>query len=155
MFCPYCGFDESKVLESRFNSEKNNIRRRRECESCSKRFTTYEKIEIAPVFVIKRNGSKQEFSRQKLINSLMSACKKCDIRQEFFEEISDRLELEFSMNSKKEIQSSFIAEKILSHLESVCPVGHIRYLSVYNKFSTLDEVQSALSDTIKANASLV
>ncbi len=75
MLCPFCGFESSKVLESRTSSDKSSIRRRRECENCQKRFTTYEKIELVPLFVIKKNGAREEYSREKLLSSVMTACK--------------------------------------------------------------------------------
>ncbi|MDD3150251.1 MAG: transcriptional regulator NrdR [Candidatus Gastranaerophilales bacterium] len=135
MLCPYCGYDNTKVLESRFSCEKNNIRRRRECENCKQRFTTYEKIELTPLNVIKKNGSKEVYSREKLIKSINIACNKCGIKPQIIQEIADRLELEFSFSSKKEVHSRFIGQKVLSILENINKIAYIRYLSVFEEFS--------------------
>lgn len=139
MICPFCGYDSSKVLESRSTAEKSSIRRRRECENCSKRFTTYEKIELAPVYVTKRSGSKEEYSRDKLFNSLINACSKCNLAAEVLDDIIDNIEFDILALGKKEISSLFIGESVLLSLKNLNLVAYIRYLSVFKKFNKLQD----------------
>lgn len=139
MLCPFCGYESSKVLESRSTAEKLSIRRRRECESCQKRFTTYEKIEMLPLHVIKKNGSRVEYSREKLLNSINMACNKCNVSTEVVEEFIDNLEFELSASPKREINSCHLGEKILEYLKNIDEVAYLRYLSVFKRFRTSDD----------------
>ena len=139
MICPFCGYDSSRVLESRSTSEGSSIRRRRECENCLKRFTTYEKVELVPILVTKRSGSKEEYSREKLFHSLMNACSKSCLLAEDIDEIIDNLEYEISAYGKREVSSIFIGENILMSLKKLNQVAYIRYMSVFKKFNSLND----------------
>lgn len=138
MICPFCGYENSKVLESRTTAEKSSIRRRRECESCQQRFTTYEKIEFSPLLILKRNGSREEYSREKLFNSVITACSKCDIHVEIIDAIIT--DIETSVSGKREISSFYIGERILEALKELNQIAYVRYLSVFKRIKTLEEL---------------
>jgi len=144
MICPFCGYENSKVLESRTTAEKSSIRRRRECESCQQRFTTYEKIEFSPLLVLKRNGSREEYSREKLFNSVLTACSKCDIHVEIIDEIIT--DIETSVSGKREISSFYLGEKLLEALKELNQIAYVRYLSVFKRIKTLDELLTELKE---------
>jgi len=139
MLCPYCNHESSKVLESRSTGEKSSIRRRRECENCQRRFTTYEKIEFFPLTIIKKNGLREEYSRNKLIKSINLACSKCNIKTGIIEDLADNLELELYMLSKREISSFYLGEKILEELKKIDTVAYIRYASVFRQFKNIED----------------
>ncbi|MDD3014545.1 MAG: transcriptional regulator NrdR [Candidatus Gastranaerophilales bacterium] len=139
MLCPFCGHESSKVLESRSTAEKSSIRRRRECENCQKRFTTYEKIEFFPLIIVKKNGSREEYSRSKLFNSINTACNKCDINIDIIEDLIDNIEFEFSLSGKKEISSFYLGEKILEELKNIDMVAYLRYVSVFKQFKNIED----------------
>ncbi|EKE04370.1 MAG: hypothetical protein ACD_20C00085G0027 [uncultured bacterium] len=144
MICPFCGYENSKVLESRTTAEKSSIRRRRECERCQQRFTTYEKIEFSPLLVLKRNGSREEYSREKLFNSVLTACSKCDIHVEIIDEIIT--DIETSVSGKREISSFYLGEKLLEALKDLNQIAYVRYLSVFKRIKTLDELLTELKE---------
>lgn len=144
MLCPFCGYESSKVLESRSTAEKSSIRRRRECESCQRRFTTYEKIELMPILVIKKNGSREEYQREKLFSSIIKACNKCDIPLRTIDELIDSIELDFSLSGKREINSLNLGEKVLTALKALSEIAYIRYLSVFREFKTIDDFMQEL-----------
>lgn len=145
MICPFCNHEDTKVLESRMSSEKACIRRRRECENCQQRFTTYERVEISPIMVIKKNKSKEEYSREKIIKSISNACVKYEIEQEIIQEIAARIEFGISILGKKEITSAYIGEKILEYLKPVNEIAYLRYLSVFKKFETIEELYKEIN----------
>jgi len=149
MICPYCNNDDTKVLESRASSEKACIRRRRECENCQQRFTTYERVEISPVMVIKKNKAKEEYSREKIIKSISNSCVKYEIEQETIQEIAARIEFEISLLGKKEITSTYIGEKILEYLKPSSEIAYLRYLSVFKKFKTIEELYKEINHSGK------
>jgi len=149
MLCPYCSFENSKVLESRTTSEKSSIRRRRECEKCQKRFTTYEKIELAPLIVLKRNGSREEYSREKLFGSLISACSKSNIHVETLYDIIDEIEIELSQLGRREISTFYLGEKILEVLKDLNEIAYIRYASIFKEFKTLDDLTKEINQLRK------
>lgn len=144
MLCPYCENESSRVLESRTTAEKSCIRRRRECEKCQQRFTTYEKIEFTPLYVLKRNGTREEYSREKLINSIIRAANKCPINIESILQVTDKIELELSICGKRDVQSSMLGEKILEKIKSLNEIAYIRYLSAFKKFANLDELMEEI-----------
>lgn len=146
MLCPFCGHESSKVLESRSTAEKSSIRRRRECESCQKRFTTYEKIEFFPLTIIKKNGLREEYSRNKLFNSISLACNKCDVDIEIIEDLIDTLELELSISSKREISSFYLGERILEELKKIHPVAYLRYVSVFRQFNNIEDFMKEIKN---------
>ncbi|MEI8389614.1 MAG: transcriptional regulator NrdR [bacterium] len=145
MICPFCNHEDTKVLESRMSSEKACIRRRRECENCQQRFTTYERVEISPIMVIKKNKSKEEYSREKIIKSISNACVKYEIEQEIIQEIAARIEFGISILGKKEITGAYIGEKILEYLKPVNEIAYLRYLSVFKKFETIEELYKEIN----------
>ena len=138
MKCPYCGSDNTKVIDSRSYSDGNSIKRRRECEECQKRFTTHEKVVDLTLFVIKKNGEKQLYSREKVYNGIIRAFEKSNINMEKIEEILDKLEREILTNFSGEIKSSQLGDKIVSYLLDLDEVAYVRFASVYKKFDNLD-----------------
>jgi len=134
MKCIYCGYIDSKVIDSRSNSDNNSIRRRRECLMCKKRWTTYESIETIPLLVIKKNGSIQPFDKHKIINGLIKACEKRPIGLDTIEELTDEIEAELKDNLAKEIRSLVIGNLILEKLKEIDDVSYIRYASVFKEF---------------------
>ena len=143
MRCPYCDYEESKVIDSRPADDGSAIRRRRECLSCGKRFTTYERYGERPVIVIKSDGSSEPFDREKLMRSIMVACAKRSVSPETIElMISD---IESSIRSASgEVSSKDLGEMVLSRLSSIDDVAYIRFASVYQDFQSVEEFASAL-----------
>ncbi|MEW5818650.1 MAG: transcriptional regulator NrdR [Cyanobacteriota bacterium] len=139
MLCPFCSYENSKVLESRTTTDKTSIRRRRECERCQKRFTTYERAEKMPVLVIKRDGSREDFSREKLLNSVKKACHKCDISYQQIEEFVESIENELANIGRREISSNILGKLILDNLKELEEVAYVRYSSIYNKFNCVED----------------
>ncbi|MBQ7460180.1 MAG: transcriptional repressor NrdR [Oscillospiraceae bacterium] len=143
MKCPFCGFAESKVIDSRPNDE--TIRRRRECLSCQKRFTTYEFVEHMPIVVIKRDGSRQSFDRVKLINSMVRACDKRQVSLADIEAIADEIELEVQNSLEREVPSTRIGELVMRRLKSVDEVAYVRFASVYRQFKDISTFMEELN----------
>lgn len=143
MKCPFCGFAESKVIDSRPNEE--TIRRRRECLSCQKRFTTYEFVEHMPIVVIKRDGSRQSFDRVKLINSMVRACDKRQVSLADIEAIADEIELEVQNSLEREVPSTRIGELVMRRLKSVDEVAYVRFASVYRQFKDISTFMEELN----------
>lgn len=134
----FCGFDESKVIDSRSTEEGEAIRRRRECLQCGKRFTTYEKVEVVPLVVIKKDNSRQPFNRDKLMSGLMRACEKRPVGFEQLERVVDALENQLYNEQKREIRSRDIGEFVLSKLKNIDPVAYVRFASVYKEFKDVN-----------------
>lgn len=139
MLCPFCNYENSKVLESRTTAEKSSIRRRRECESCGRRFTTYERVEVMPIFVIKRSGTREDYSRVKLFNSIKQASHKCNLTIEQIEEIVDSIESELANIGKREVNTNFLGKLTMDRLKELEKIAYIRYSSVYNHFKSVDD----------------
>lgn len=139
MRCPYCGEQNDKVIDSRPNRDNSAIRRRRACLNCEKRFTTYEYIEDFPVLVVKRDGRKEEFNREKIMQGLFTACRKRRVDLEKLEHIADTIHEELMRSSNREVSSTMIGEKILSLLKEVDHVAYIRFASVYRAFGDIGE----------------
>ena len=150
MKCPFCGYSESKVIDSRPAEEGATIRRRRECLACQKRFTTYEIIERLPLVVIKRDGSRQTFDRVKLINGMVRACEKRPVSLPQLESIADDIEQELQSSLEREISTVAIGEMVMSRLKEVDEVAYVRFASVYRSFKDIntfmDELAKLLSD---------
>ena len=146
MKCPYCGCMESRVLDSRSTDEGGAIRRRRECTVCEKRFTTYEKVEEAPLIVVKRDGSRQLFDRTKIINGLVYAGGKRKIPLSVFEELVDSLERELRNNFSQEVSSDEVGQRVLAKLRELDEVAYVRFASVYHKFRDIDDFKKALAE---------
>lgn len=145
MKCPFCGYTESKVIDSRPAEEGSTIRRRRECLACSKRFTTYEIIERLPLVVIKRDGSRQAFDKVKLINGMVRAGEKRPVSLAQFERIADDIEQELQSNLEREIKTVAIGEMVMSRLKDVDEVAYVRFASVYRSFKDINTFMEELS----------
>jgi len=146
MKCPFCGNLDSKVIDSRLTEDKESIRRRRECERCSKRFTTYERLETQPIAVIKKDGTRQPFDRNKILGGLIRACIKRNISTEVLEKITDDIELEIRNNPSNEISSKDIGNIVLKHLKNLDKVAYIRFASVYKHFDDIEEFTRELEE---------
>ena len=134
MKCPYCNYFESKVVDSRPTDEGGSIRRRRECLSCQKRFTTYETIEQMPLFVVKKDGSRQVFDRNKILNGLFRACEKRRVPLPRLESVVTEVEQHIQNSADREISTGEIGEIIMKHLKEIDQVAYIRFVSVYRSF---------------------
>jgi len=138
MKCPYCGYEEDKVIDSRPTEEGYAIRRRRECLNCLKRFTTYENIERKPLMVIKKDHSRQVFDKQKLLNRLLIACAKRPISIDTLEGIVEEIESTFIKDHLREISSKEIGDRVLANLKQIDDVAYVRFASVYRDFDDVD-----------------
>lgn len=145
MKCPFCGYTESKVIDSRPAEEGATIRRRRECLSCAKRFTTYEIIERMPLVVIKRDGSRQSFDKVKLINGMVRASEKRPVPLAKLESIADDIEQELQSNLEREIKTVTIGEMVMTRLKEVDEVAYVRFASVYRSFKDINTFMEELS----------
>ena len=151
MKCIYCGCEDSKVLDSRAVDENNAIKRRRECNSCFKRFTTYETIEVSPILVIKRSGERQAFLSSKIKTGIVKSCEKKPVSMEQIEKMVASIEQTVQNYPKKEISSSELGEMVMAELEKVDKVAYIRFASVYKQFedvSKFKEFVQKLTDDI-------
>jgi len=151
MRCPYCSFSESKVIDSRPAEEGTTIRRRRECLSCGKRFTTYEIIEQLPLLVVKRDGSRQSFDRAKLINGIVKACEKRPVSVDEIERLADDVEQELQNSLDREVYSAQIGEMVMDRLKNLDQVAYVRFASVYRQFKDigtfLEELNKLLGES--------
>ena len=138
MKCPFCGYPDSKVVDSRSTASASAIRRRRECLKCQKRFTTYETVEKAPMMVIKKDGRREPFDRNKLLAGLMKACQKRPISASALEEIASDVERELRGELDREVQSSAIGEAVLNQLKKTDKVAYVRFASVYKEFQDIE-----------------
>ena len=145
MKCPYCGFEESKVIDSRPAEAGTAIRRRRECLDCKKRFTTYEYIERLPLVVVKRDGSRQAFDKVKVINGIVRACEKRPVKLSQIEDIADSIEYECQSRIDREINSVEIGEMVMDRLKNVDEVAYVRFASVYRSFKDISTFMEELS----------
>jgi len=150
MKCPYCGFVEDKVIDSRPTDEGSAIRRRRECIKCQKRFTTYEKVESLPLIVIKKDKAREPFDREKLLNGLLRACEKRPVSINELELIVDGIELQLHNSLQREVTSHEIGEMVMKKLKDMDEVSYVRFASVYRQFrdinTFMDELHKLLED---------
>ena len=149
MRCPYCGFLESKVIDSRESKTGSSIRRRRECLSCKRRFTTYEKIEEIPYMVVKKDGTRQPFDTQKLLRGMMRACEKRPIQISQLEEIVEDIENRVQERPDKEIKVSEIGRHVMDRLKALDKVAYVRFASVYREFKDVMEFKQELETLLK------
>ena len=149
MKCPFCGYTESKVIDSRPAEEGSTIRRRRECLACQKRFTTYEIIERLPLVVIKRDGSRQTFDKLKLINGMVRACEKRPVPLTALEQIADDIEQELQSALEREISTTEIGEMVMKRLKDVDEVAYVRFASVYRSFKDINTFMEELTKLLK------
>ena len=148
MKCPFCGFDESKVIDSRPTDEGERIRRRRECLNCGKRFTTYEIIESVPVVVIKKDKSREPFDRNKLLNGMMRACEKRPVSIDTLEKIIDEIENLLQNSLDREVPSHMIGTYAMERLKAVDEVAYVRFASVYRQFKDINTFMDELNKII-------
>ena len=146
MICPYCSIQESAVLESRDSEDGNVIRRRRECSKCGKRFTTYERIENLDLKVIKKDGKKENFAREKIKNGIQKACEKRPVEDEQIERIIDDIEMRFVNRKSTEISSSDIGRMVLTRLKKLDKVAYIRFASVFLEFGNVAEFKKEIRE---------
>lgn len=149
MKCPYCGFIEDKVIDSRPTDEGSAIRRRRECSKCLKRFTTYEKVEIVPVMVIKKDKSMQVFDRNKIMNGLLRACEKRPVSLADIEKIADEIEMQICNSLRREVTSQEIGEMVMLRLKDLDEVAYVRFASVYRQFKDINTFMDELHKLLK------
>ncbi|MDR3363940.1 MAG: transcriptional regulator NrdR [Clostridiales Family XIII bacterium] len=150
MKCPYCDNTDTKVVDSRPTDEGQVIRRRRECEECGRRFTTYEKIEEIPLIVVKKDGSRQAFDRSKVMSGIIKACEKRPVPMDDIEKIVSNVEKGLSNLMLKEMDSSIIGEYVIEHLREIDDVAYVRFASVYRQFTDAEsfrkEIEKLLGD---------
>jgi len=137
MRCPFCGFYESKVLDTRSADDGNYIRRRRECADCTKRFTTYEKIEDVPLVVVKKDGKRQVYDSTKILNGLIKACEKRPVALKELETVTEEIERDLKNKLEREISSSLIGELVMDKLKNLDEVAYVRFASVYREFKDI------------------
>lgn len=145
MKCPFCGYTESKVIDSRPTDENERIRRRRECIQCSKRFTTYETIEDVPVIVIKKDRSREVFDRNKILKGMLRACEKRKVTVAELDEKIDEIEAQLQSSVDREVSSSRIGELIMEKLKEIDEVAYVRFASVYKEFDSAESFRDELA----------
>ena len=145
MKCPYCGYSESKVIDSRPADDGASIRRRRECLSCAKRFTTYETVESLPMVVVKKDGSRQSFDRSKVLGGMIRACEKRPVALAELERIADSVEQELQNGLDREITTAHIGELVMEKLRGLDQVAYVRFASVYRQFKDIDTFMQELN----------
>ncbi len=148
MKCPFCSFLESKVIDSRPSDDGTQIRRRRECMECGKRFTTYEKIESVPLRVVKKDKSREMFDREKLLNGLLRACEKRPVSLDQLQKIVDDIETEAYSGLEKEITTARIGESVMNALRELDEVAYVRFASVYRQFKDIDTFMKELNSLL-------
>jgi transcriptional repressor NrdR len=149
MKCPFCANPDSKVVDSRPDKDGSTIRRRRECESCARRFTTHERVEEILPQVVKRDGRREPFDRLKLVSGLTKACEKRPVSVETIESMVNRVEARLMESGEKELPSTTIGELVMSELHDVDQVAYVRFASVYRSFKDITEFMSELQDLLK------
>lgn len=149
LHCPYCGFLESKVIDSRPTDEGASIRRRRECTSCGQRFTTYERIEEIPLMVVKKNGSSQVFDRNKILNGLIKSCEKRPVTLQQMEDLVNDIEKALQNKMVREINSDEIGEMIMNRLKDLDEVAYVRFASVYRQFRDVESFMRELEYLVR------
>ena len=150
MKCPYCAYVDSKVIDSRPTDDGVSIRRRRECLSCKKRFTTYETVERLPIVVIKHDGTRQAFDKNKLINGMLRACEKRKVSMDDIEKIANDIEQEIRSKLENEIPSDRVGEMVMDRLKDVDEVAYVRFASVYRSFKDIDTFMNEISKILSS-----
>ncbi|MDD4237388.1 MAG: transcriptional regulator NrdR [Desulfotomaculaceae bacterium] len=151
MMCPYCAYADSRVLDSRPTLEGNSIRRRRECSGCGKRFTTYEKVDELPLVVVKKDGRREAFYRQKLLSGLVKACQKRPVSTVQLEAVAGLIERELRNTVEMEVRSQYIGELVMNHLRGLDEVAYVRFASVYREFRDAESFMEELKNLLKKN----
>ncbi len=148
MRCPFCGHDESKVVDSRSTQDGRAIRRRRECTACQERFTTYEKVEEFIPVVVKKDGRREPFDRRKIVEGILKACEKRPIKVEQIEQFVEELERNIQDHGEREIESRIIGERVMAQLKEWDDVAYVRFASVYKQFKDLNEFMAQLQELL-------
>jgi len=153
MKCPYCGSPEDKVIDSRTVDENRVIRRRRECRHCGRRFTTYERVEEVPVLVVKKDGTREPYNREKVIRGIMTACEKRPVSHDEITALVDKIEREVGTEYEGEIPSRVIGERVMAALRELDEVAYIRFASVYRSFRDVGEFMTELHKLLQTEES--
>ncbi len=151
MKCPFCADTENKVIDSRLSKEGYVIRRRRECLACNRRFTTYERIEAIPLMIIKKDGRREEFNRDKIRSGITKACEKRNVSMNSIEDFLDELEQELRETGKKEISSSIVGERVIKRLHDLDEIAYVRFASVYREFKDVNDFIQELKLMLENN----
>jgi len=154
MRCPYCAENDNRVVDSRLSKDGQAIRRRRECNACGRRFTTYEKVEEVLPMVIKRDGRREPFDREKILGGITRACQKRPVSADQIKDFIDSLETYFQELGRREIPSSAIGEKVIAKLKDWDEVAYVRFASVYRKFQDVTDFMKEVTELIKSKKAL-
>ncbi len=154
MKCPYCGYQEDKVVDSRATAEESAVRRRRECLKCGKRFTTYEYIEEVSLMVIKKDGRREPFDRKKILSGIIKACEKRPVSMEKMEEIVTQVERQIQKKSDREVLASRVGELVMEKLKQLDDVAYVRFASVYRQFKDVGQFMVELKDILSREKQL-
>ena len=149
MKCPYCGYQESKVVDSRHSEDGTSIRRRRECLSCQKRFTTYETVESLPIVVVKKDNSRQAFDRNKILNGMVRACEKRPVSMSDLEAAAAEIEQIIQNSLEREVSTGKIGELVMERLKPLDEVSYVRFASVYRKFKDINSFMNELNKILE------
>ena len=149
MKCPHCGFQESKVVDSRHSEDGTSIRRRRECLNCQRRFTTYETVESLPVIVVKRDNSRQPFDRNKILNGMLRACEKRPVSMQDLENAVNEIEALVQNSLEREITTQYIGELVMERLKRLDEVAYVRFASVYRQFKDIHSFMQELNKILE------
>lgn len=149
MKCPHCGFQESKVVDSRHSEDGTSIRRRRECLNCQKRFTTYETVESLPIIVVKRDNSRQAFDRNKIMNGMLRACEKRPVSMQDLENAVNEIEALVQNSLEREITTEYIGEQVMEKLKGLDEVAYVRFASVYRQFKDIHSFMQELNKILE------
>ncbi|MCC5911877.1 MAG: transcriptional regulator NrdR [Clostridiaceae bacterium] len=144
MNCPFCGHYESKVVDSRPTDEGQSIRRRRECITCTKRFTTYEKVEEIPLMIIKKSGAREQFNRNKILKGIIKSCEKRPVALSDIEKTAHEIEKQLYNSMEKEITTEFIGQLVMEHMKKLDEVAYVRFASVYREFKDINTFMGEL-----------
>ena len=148
MKCPYCGYQESKVVDSRHSDDSTSIRRRRECLSCQKRFTTYETVESLPMIVVKKDNSRQSFDRNKILNGMVRACEKRPVSMADLENVADEIEQIVQNSLDREVSTAHIGDLVMERLKPLDEVAYVRFASVYRQFTDVNTFMKEIEKLI-------
>ena len=148
MKCPFCSHTEDKVIDSRSSNEDKSVRRRRECLKCKKRFTTYEYIEEIPLMLIKKDGRREPFDRNKVIAGILKACEKRPVSMEKVEVVVDKVEKELQKSFDKEVKAQVVGELVMDYLHKLDEVAYVRFASVYRQFKDINQFMRELKDLL-------
>lgn len=149
MKCPYCSNSDTRVVDSRPAEDGTSIRRRRSCDACGKRFTTYEKVETIPLIIIKKDNTREQYNRRKIENGVLRACYKRPVPAEEIEQMTDRIETGIFSLEEKEISSSVIGEMVMDELKEIDEVAYVRFASVYREFKDVNTFMDELKKILK------